>query len=60
MMISPGLARLTRREATFMASPMAVYCRARVEPMAPVMTLPVLMPMPIRMARLILGLRGCG
>ena len=48
MIVSPGLARPTRREATFMASPMAVYCSALLEPMAPKITGPVLMPTPMR------------
>ena len=45
---SPGLATLHRREAVFTASPMAVYWSARELPMAPVTTVPVLMPMPMR------------
>ena len=57
-MISPEPATLTRREATFIASPIAVYCSARVEPIAPVITLPVLMPMPMRIGGLVLGGAG--
>ena len=39
----------SRREARFIASPMAVYCSARVEPIDPVITEPVLTPMPMVM-----------
>ena len=55
MMISPACATLHRREAMFTASPMAVYWSARELPMAPVTTLPVLMPMPMRDLVLALG-----
>src|SRR5579872_7070101 len=47
-MISPELATLTSRDATFIASPIAVYCSARVDPIDPVITFPVLIPIPIR------------
>ncbi len=44
MQISLGRAKVCNREATFTASPMAVYSVRRAEPKLPTTTRPVLMP----------------
>ena len=49
--ILPGSASCSRREARFTVLPMSVNCLRAEEPTSPAMTLPVLMPIRIAMAR---------